>query len=79
MHLHLFWGFEEREKLITFYERVSGARMHTCFIRPGGLSLDLPPGLLHDIFTFLKPFSQCLQDIEEVLSTIEYLKNAYQI
>lgn len=44
-----FWGFEEREKLIEFYERVSGARMHAAYIRPGGVTLDLPIGFLADI------------------------------
>jgi len=44
------WAFEEREKLMEFYERVSGARMHSAYIRPGGVSLDLPKGLLNDIF-----------------------------
>jgi len=50
------WGFEEREKLMEFYERVSGARMHANFFRPGGLSQDLPVGLLDDIYSFLKGF-----------------------
>jgi NADH dehydrogenase (ubiquinone) Fe-S protein 2 len=40
------WGFEEREKLMEFYERVSGARLHAAYIRPGGVVYDLPPGLL---------------------------------
>jgi len=48
----LLWGFEEREKLMEFYERVSGARMHASYIRPGGVSQDLPLGLLN-IFIFL--------------------------
>lgn len=46
------WAFEEREKLIEFYERVSGARMHAAYIRPGGVAIDLPIGLLTDIFLF---------------------------
>lgn len=62
------WAFEEREKLIEFYERVSGARMHTAFIRPGGVAYDLPIGLLKDIHDFLLPFSRRLNDIEELLN-----------
>ena len=46
------WAFEEREKLMEFYERVSGARMHAAYIRPGGVSLDLPLGFLDDLFLF---------------------------
>jgi NADH dehydrogenase (ubiquinone) Fe-S protein 2 len=48
------WAFEEREKLMEFYERVSGARMHSAYIRPGGVSLDFPIGLLDDIYLFIK-------------------------
>ena len=44
------WSFEEREKLMEFYERVSGARMHAAYFRPGGVSSDIPKGLLNDIF-----------------------------
>ena len=44
------WGFEEREKLMEFYERVSGARLHAAYVRPGGVAFDLPHGLLNDIF-----------------------------
>ncbi|KAK5279601.1 ndufs2, NADH ubiquinone oxidoreductase 49 kd subunit, partial [Cryomyces antarcticus] len=44
------WGFEEREKLMEFYERVSGARLHAAYVRPGGVSQDLPLGLLDDIY-----------------------------
>jgi len=62
------WGFEEREKLMEFYERVSGARMHAAYIRPGGVTQDLPMGLLDDIFIFIQTFSQRLLEIEELLS-----------
>jgi len=62
------WAFEEREKLIEFYERVSGARMHTAYIRPGGVAYDLPKGLLKDIYAFLLPFSHKLTDIEALLN-----------
>ena len=44
----LLWGFEEREKLMEFYERVSGARMHASYIRPGGVHQDLPLNLIND-------------------------------
>jgi len=62
------WGFEEREKLMEFYERVSGARMHAAYIRPGGVNLDLPLGLLEDIFSFIKQFPSRLDELEELLS-----------
>jgi len=63
------WGFEEREKLMEIYERVSGARMHAAFIRPGGLSHDLPIGLLDDIFKFSRNFRRRIDEIEELLHT----------
>lgn len=50
------WGFEEREKLMEFYERVSGARLHSAYIRPGGVAWDLPHGLLEDIFKWSTQF-----------------------
>lgn len=62
------WAFEEREKLMEFYERVSGARMHAAYIRPGGVSQDLPLGILDDIYDFIKNFSYRLNEIEELLS-----------
>jgi NADH dehydrogenase (ubiquinone) Fe-S protein 2 len=51
------WAFEEREKLMEFYERVSGARMHSAYIRPGGVSLDLPLGFLDDVYLFIDQFN----------------------
>jgi NADH dehydrogenase (ubiquinone) Fe-S protein 2 len=63
-----FWGFEEREKLLEFYERVSGARMHAAYFRPGGVNFDLPLGLLDDIYTFIIKFSKRIDEIEELLS-----------
>lgn len=63
-----FWGFEEREKLLEFYERVSGARMHSSYFRPGGVSVDLPKGLLNDIFIFCNQFNVRLDEIEELLT-----------
>ena len=47
------WAFDEREKLMEFYERVSGARMHAAYIRPGGLYADLPAGFLDDVYLFI--------------------------
>jgi len=62
------WGFEEREKLMEFYERVSGARMHANYIRPGGVHFDLPLGLLEDIAIFSKSFNDRINEIEELLT-----------
>jgi len=62
------WGFEEREKLLEFYERVSGSRMHAAYIRPGGILYDIPLGLCNDIYLFLRQFSTRLDEIEELLS-----------
>ncbi|XP_060661062.1 LOW QUALITY PROTEIN: NADH-ubiquinone oxidoreductase 49 kDa subunit [Drosophila nasuta] len=64
-----FWLFEEREKMMEFYERVSGARMHAAYIRPGGVSLDMPLGLMDDIYEFASKFSERLDEVEDVLST----------
>lgn len=63
------WAFEEREKLMEFYERVSGARMHANYIRPGGVAQDLPIGILQDINTFVEQFSDRLNELEEILTT----------
>lgn len=63
------WAFEEREKLMEFYERVSGARMHASYFRPGGVSKDLSLGLLHDIYDFSSQFSQRLDEMEEMLTS----------
>jgi len=62
------WAFEEREKLMEFYERVSGARMHAAYIRPGGVSLDLPLGFLDDVYIFATQFNLRLDEIEEMLT-----------
>jgi NADH dehydrogenase (ubiquinone) Fe-S protein 2 len=62
------WAFEEREKLMEFYERVSGARMHSAYIRFGGVSQDIPIGLLDDIFIFCEQFSLRLDEMEQMLS-----------
>jgi len=62
------WAFEEREKLMEFYERVSGARMHAAYIRVGGLSKDIPKGLLNDIHLFVLQFNARIDEIETLLS-----------
>ena len=62
------WAFEEREKLMEFYERVSGARMHAAYIRPGGVTADIPLGFLDDLFLFIKQFNYRLDEIEEMLT-----------
>lgn len=62
------WMFEEREKLMEFYERVSGARMHAAYIRPGGVFMDLPIGLLDDINLFINQFTSRIEEIEDTLS-----------
>jgi len=62
------WGFEEREKLMEFYERVSGARFHSAYIRPGGVSQDLPEGLLNDIYSFINQFYFRIDEIKDMLS-----------
>jgi NADH dehydrogenase (ubiquinone) Fe-S protein 2 len=64
----MLWLFEEREKLMEFYERVSGARMHAAYIRPGGLSQDIPLGLLDDINIFINNFLPRLDEVEELLT-----------
>nr|YP_009476665.1 NADH dehydrogenase subunit 7 [Storeatula sp. CCMP1868]AVM81158.1 NADH dehydrogenase subunit 7 [Storeatula sp. CCMP1868] len=64
----ILWGFEEREKLMEFYERVSGARMHAAYFRPGGVSQDLPLGLCTDIFKFCEQFSSRIDELEELLT-----------
>src|SRR6201996_9104671 len=62
------WGFEEREKLMVFYERASGARMHAKYFRPGGVHQDLPPELLADIYEWTEHFPKVLDDIEGLLT-----------
>ncbi|WP_092076424.1 NADH-quinone oxidoreductase subunit D [Poseidonocella sedimentorum] len=62
------WGFEEREKLMIFYERACGARLHAAYFRPGGVHQDLPPALLHDIESWAKAFPAVLDDIDGLLT-----------
>jgi len=63
-----FWLFEEREKMMEFYERVSGARMHAAYIRPGGVSQDLPLGLMEDIHEFASKFGERLDEVDDLLT-----------
>ena len=62
------WGFEEREKLMEFYERVCGARLHAAYFRPGGVHLDLPAGLADDILAFCDAFPKVIDDLEGLLT-----------
>lgn len=62
------WGFEEREKLMIFYERACGARLHAAYFRPGGVHQDLPPELLDDIMQWSLQFPKILDDIEGLLT-----------
>ncbi|MAQ44311.1 NADH-quinone oxidoreductase subunit D [Pacificitalea manganoxidans] len=62
------WGFEEREKLMIFYERACGARLHSAYFRPGGVHQDLPPALIDDIEAWAEQFPARLDDIDELLT-----------
>ncbi|KKB08478.1 NADH dehydrogenase [Devosia geojensis] len=62
------WGFEQREKLMVFYERASGARMHAAYFRPGGVHQDLPQALIDDIEVFCDEFPKALDDIDRLLT-----------
>ena len=62
------WGFEEREKLMEFYERLSGARMHAAYIRPGGVNYDMPLNFLDDLYDFIIQFNSRIIEIEELLT-----------
>src|SRR6201747_1343639 len=61
------WGFEEREKLMTFYERASGSRMHAAYFRVGGVHQDLPPKLIDDIWNFCDPFLKVCDDLDNLV------------
>jgi len=63
-----FWLFEEREKMMEFYERASGARMHAAYVRPGGVHQDLPIGLMDDIYDFLTKFGERLDEVEDLVT-----------
>ena len=68
------WGFEEREKLMIFYERACGARLHAAYFRPGGVHQDLPQDLLDDIDAFCDHFLTVLNDIEGLLTNSRIFK-----
>ncbi|MEI9932909.1 MAG: NADH-quinone oxidoreductase subunit D [Rhizomicrobium sp.] len=68
------WGFEEREKLMVFYERASGSRMHAAYFRVGGVHQDLPPELLEDIYAWCGTFPKVLDDIEGLLTESRIFK-----
>jgi NADH-quinone oxidoreductase subunit D len=62
------WGYEEREKLLDFYEAASGARFHSNYFRPGGVSKDLPPGMVEEIAEWCKTFPKLVDDVEALLT-----------
>jgi NADH-quinone oxidoreductase subunit D len=64
----MLWGFEQREILMSFCERVCGARLHMNYFRPGGVSLDMPAGLADDIWEWSEQFPKCIDDLEELLT-----------
>ncbi len=64
----LLWMFEDREIMMGFYEKVSGSRMHSAYIRPGGVHQDLPKGLVEEIKTFAQGFSKKIDDMENLLT-----------
>lgn len=64
----LLWLFEEREKILEFYERASGARFHAAYIRPGGLAADIPEGLIEDVAKFIEQFPKYIDDVDDLLT-----------
>jgi NADH-quinone oxidoreductase subunit D len=68
------WGFEEREKLMVFYERASGSRMHAAYFRVGGVHQDLPSKLIDDIETFCDPFLKVVGDLDRLLTANRIFK-----
>ena len=64
----MLWGFEQRERLMEFCERVCGARLHMNYFRPGGVSLDMPAGLAEDIWEWSEQFPAFLDDLEGLLT-----------
>jgi NADH-quinone oxidoreductase subunit D len=64
----LLWLFEEREKLLSFYERASGARFHSAYIRPGGVHQDLPAGMEEDIMRWAEQFKKYIDDVDDLLT-----------
>jgi NADH-quinone oxidoreductase subunit D len=68
------WGFEQREQLMIFYERASGARLHADYFRPGGVHQDLPPDLIADIGKFCETFPKTIDDIDSLLTNNRIFK-----
>src|ERR1051325_9832212 len=68
------WGFEEREKLMVFYERASGSRMHAAYFRPGGVHQDLPAKLIDDIYAWCDPFLKVVDDLDRLLTANRIFK-----
>ncbi|MFG1220124.1 NADH-quinone oxidoreductase subunit D [Xanthobacter flavus] len=68
------WGFEEREKLMIFYERASGSRMHAAYFRPGGVHQDLPRALVEDIGAFCDPFLKLVADLDALVTNNRIFK-----
>jgi len=64
----MLWAFEEREKLMNFYERASGARLHACYYRAGGVHQDLPPGLTDDILAWADAFPKVVEDMDNLVT-----------
>lgn len=64
----LLWLFEEREKILSFYERASGARFHSAYIRPGGVAADIPDDLVEDIVKFIDEFPKYIDDVDNLLT-----------
>jgi NADH-quinone oxidoreductase subunit D len=70
----VLWGFEEREKLMVFYERASGSRMHAAYFRPGGVHQDLPQALLDDLMAWCDHFPTMIDDLEGLLTNNRIFK-----
>src|SRR5436190_8873050 len=64
----LLWMFEEREKILEFYERASGARFHSAYIRPGGVHQDIPRGMEEDVYKWAEGFTKYIDDIDNLLT-----------
>jgi len=62
------WGFVDREKLMVFYERISGSRMHAAYFRPGGVHQDIPDQVIEDIGRWIDPFLKTLDDLDNLLT-----------
>ncbi|MGE0725182.1 MAG: NADH-quinone oxidoreductase subunit D, partial [Alphaproteobacteria bacterium] len=68
------WGFEERERMMEWYERVSGARLHAAYFRPGGVTLDMPAGLAEDIHAYCDHLAKTIDDLDNLLTNNRIFK-----